>query len=97
MKIIVTRRDPRLNCFRFVCYPFLLISTRYSFFRKDRHDTYVTLVFFFRSPLNYQGAAGIDENFDMDIPNIDIVDQIDVRQILGLSEEQWPPDQGNNF
>ncbi len=54
----------------------------------------------FRSPLNALGGMGGQYNMDdmdMDDTNIDIVDNIDVRQILGLTEDFLPQTQQGNF
>ena len=54
----------------------------------------------FRSPLNALGSMGGQypmDDMDMDDTNIDIVDNIDVRQILGLTEDFLPQSQPGSF
>ena len=54
----------------------------------------------FRSPLNALGGMGGQNNWDdmeMDDANVDIVDNIDVRQILGLTDDFLPQTQAGNF
>lgn len=55
----------------------------------------------FRSPLNALGGGmGLQYNMDemdMDDTNIDIDNSIDVRQILGLTEDFLPQSQPGNF
>ncbi len=58
--------------------------------------TDVTLGFFFRSPHNTLGMDDMDLSNE-NLPNIDIMDEIDVRQILGLNDDFLPPNQTGSF
>jgi hypothetical protein len=54
----------------------------------------------FRSPLNALGGMGGQygmDDMDMDDSHIDIVDNIDVRQILGLADDFLPQSQPGSF